>query len=113
MHDTAPAAAATAWFAKFAEALDRRSGEAVVELFQDDCYWRDLVAFSWNVKTFEGKADIAAMLDSTLSNVAPRDWQVKRATGTPTEVEAWFTFSTAVGSGEGICRIEGGSAAAS
>lgn len=108
MHDTAPAAAATAWFASFTEALDRGSGAAVAELFQEDCYWRDLVAFSWNVKTFEGRPAIAAMLDATLANTAPRDWQVQRATGTPQDVEAWFSFSTAVGRGEGICRIEDG-----
>ncbi|HEV7277386.1 MAG TPA: NAD(P)/FAD-dependent oxidoreductase [Devosiaceae bacterium] len=108
MHDTAPAATATAWFANFADAVESQNSEAVVALFQDDCYWRDLVAFSWNVKTFEGKPAIAAMLDATLGSIAPHDWQVERAAGTSQNVEAWFTFRTAVGSGKGICRLEGG-----
>ena len=41
--------------------LDRAIG-----LFQDDCYWRDLVAFTWNIKTLEGKDAVRAMLEAQL-----------------------------------------------
>ena len=44
----------------------RRDIAATLDLFAEDCYWRDLVAFTWNVKTMEGKAAIAEMLQATL-----------------------------------------------
>ena len=46
---------------------------AVTALFNDDCYWRDLVSFTWNHKTLEGKPAIVDMLKHTLKNVRPSD----------------------------------------
>jgi putative flavoprotein involved in K+ transport len=108
MHDTAPAAAAASWLTEFSATLERRDVAAVLELFDEDCYWRDLLAFSWNIKTFEGGHDIAAMLNATLAQAAPSNWQVTRATGTAGQVEAWFSFATKAGRGEGIVRLEDG-----
>jgi putative flavoprotein involved in K+ transport len=107
MHDTAPAAKASAWLAQLAEALQGRDIPAAMELFAEDCYWRDLVAFTWNVKTVEGKPAIAAMLDATLAATGPRDWKVTEASG-PEPIEAWFTFATAAGRGSGIFTLENG-----
>ena len=81
MHDTAPATEAAAWLAMFSDALSRRDIAATLELFAEDCYWRDLVAFTWNVKTMEGKAAIAEMLQATLEATAPSAWQVTKASG--------------------------------
>ena len=36
------------------KALSAGDVERAVALFQTDCYWRDLVAFTWNIKTMEG-----------------------------------------------------------
>ena len=107
MHDTAPAAKASAWLAQLAEALQGRDIPAAMELFAEDCYWRDLVAFTWNVKTVEGKPAIAAMLDATLAAAGPRDWKVTEASG-PEPIEAWFNFATAAGRGSGIFTLENG-----
>ena len=35
-----------AWVAEFADALSARDVDRVLGLFTDDCYWRDLVAFT-------------------------------------------------------------------
>ena len=108
MHDTAPAAAAAVWLARFSEALDRRGVAAVLALFTEDCYWRDLVAFSWNVKTFEGKAQIGDMLAATLETTAPSGWEITRVwvDGSGT-VHTSFIFATMAGRGEGIFKLEG------
>ena len=37
------------------EALAAGDLDRALALFQDDCYWRDLVSFTWNIKTVEGK----------------------------------------------------------
>jgi putative flavoprotein involved in K+ transport len=109
MHDTAPAATAAAWLSCLAEALAAGDLDAALDLFAEDCCWRDLVAFTWNVKTMEGKAAIAAMLKATLAATNPTGWQVTAASRTPSgPVEAWFEFRTAAGRGSGILSLEGG-----
>lgn len=107
MHDTAPAAKASAWMAEFSLALSDGDIEAVLDCFVDDCYWRDFVAFTWNIKTMEGKAAIAEMLQEQLASIAPSSWQVTEATGSET-IEAWFSFSTAAGRGSGVARLKDG-----
>jgi putative flavoprotein involved in K+ transport len=51
---TAPAIEAAAWLETFADALARNDAEAAANCFHEDSYWRDLVAFTWNIKTLEG-----------------------------------------------------------
>lgn len=109
MHDTSPAAKASAWLGSFSDRLQQGDVSGTLDLFADDCYWRDFLAFTWNIKTMEGKAAIAAMLEATLAATKPSGWQVTSASGTGTEpLEAWFTFSTATGTGSGIFTLEGG-----
>ena len=40
--------------------------DATAALFDEDCYWRDLVSFTWNVCTQEGRGAIAAMVKESL-----------------------------------------------
>lgn len=107
MHDTAPVSRASSWLAGFAAALERGDVEAALAGFSGDCYWRDIVSFTWNVKTIEGKPAIAAMLDAQLAATRPSDWRVTEASGSET-VQAWFTFSTTAGAGSGILTLEDG-----
>jgi hypothetical protein len=44
--------------------------EKAVECFQEDCYWRDLVAFTWNVKTMEGRDQVRDMLEPIVGDKA-------------------------------------------
>ena len=55
MDDLAPKGRVSTWLASFGAALERRDIPAVLALFDDDCYWRDLVTFTWNIYTAEGK----------------------------------------------------------
>ena len=108
----APAAAAVAtWLATFGEALTAGDPAAAAALFAEDCYWRDLIAFSWNIRTFEGRGEITAMLAETLPRVLPRGWKVtdgEEPAETDGVVEAWIDFETAVGRGRGHLRLRGG-----
>ena len=64
MSDTAvqPAAAVDQWLASFDEALTAGDAAAAADLFLEDSYWRDLVAFTWNLKTVEGRDGVEDML---------------------------------------------------
>jgi putative flavoprotein involved in K+ transport len=106
-----PAPDVQQWLDRFGAALERRALDDVIALFEPDGYWRDLVTFTWNLKTLEGPAQIRAMLDATLATVQPSHWQLE---GTPTVdagvTDAWFTFETAVARGRGHLRLRGGKA---
>ncbi|NIC41179.1 NAD(P)/FAD-dependent oxidoreductase [Aquabacterium sp. A08] len=97
------------WLAAFGAALDRRDIDAAVGLFGDESYWRDLVSWTWNIKTVEGPAQIRDLLEHTLAQVKPSAWALDgEATETDGVVEAWFTFETAVARGKGLLRLRGG-----
>ena len=104
-----PADPARAWLARFASALERADVPAAAAMFEPDANWRDLVAFTWNIRTQEGADAIRAMLADRLGEVKPTAFAVE---GEPTEadgvVDAWFTFETAVARGRGHLRLRKG-----
>lgn len=107
--DPCATTAAAAWLKSLAAALASGSAADAADLFTEDCYWRDLLTFTWNVKTLEGRPAIAAMLTSQLAACAPDDFAVTQAESTADgAVEAWFTFGTATAHGAGRLRLEGG-----
>jgi hypothetical protein len=115
-HETLADAAtmsAAQWLAAFDDALVRRDASAAAELFLPDGHWRDVLAFTWHMRTMNGAAPIRATLNETLASTQPRNFrldphrtpprQVSRA-GTET-VEAMFAFETAIGRGSGVLRL--------
>jgi len=109
MHDTAHKAEAAAWLAMLGDNLGKGAIEATLDLLQDGCCWRDLVAFTWNIKTMEGKPAIAEMLAATLAPAAPSAWQITQASKTDDgAIQAWFSFKTGVGQGQGIFSLVNG-----
>jgi len=94
------------WLSHFDSALQRDDLSSATNLFVDDCYWRDLVSFTWNIKTMEGRDEIQAMLDWCNGPARATKWQIKGdATETDGVIEAWFTFETGVSNGEGKIRL--------
>lgn len=104
-----PTQQVTEWLSNFNAALERQDIEGAVALFGDDCYWRDLVAFTWNITTQENREEIKAMLGARLANTQPKQWQIE-GEGSEADgvVEGWFTFETAVARGKGHLRLIGG-----
>src|SRR5439155_1059317 len=99
----------SSWLQAFGAALARNDIRAVANFFGYDCYWRDLLAFTWTIKTFEGSEEITAMLAATLNSTQPSGWALA---GKPTlndgVTEAWLTFETNVGRGIGHVRLING-----
>lgn len=97
------------WLANFDTALQGHDFDAAARLFQGDCYWRDLVSFTWNLKTAEGQDEIRAMLAATVPEAQPAEWTLEGdATEADGVVEGWFTFRTGVANGRGIVRLHNG-----
>ncbi|MTD56593.1 NAD(P)/FAD-dependent oxidoreductase [Amycolatopsis pithecellobii] len=104
-----PSSVAESWLTDLEAALTAGRVNDVLSLFTEDCFWRDLVAFTWNITTLEGKAAIGDMLHATVERVRPRRWTMSgpaRQAGNVTE--ASITFETAALRGEGILRLRDG-----
>lgn len=99
------------WLGAFEAALAARDVEAAAAMFATDSFWRDLVAFTWNIKTVEGRDGVVDMLGAQLGGVDPSGF---RTTETPDEADgvtsAWIEFDTAVGRGMGHLRLRDGQA---
>ena len=99
------AALTQAWLTQFEKALGARDGAALKALFQADGYWRDVLAFTWDIETVQGRDDIASALTAHAERTGASGFelapnrtpprQVTRA-GTPA-IEAIFRFETAQG----------------
>lgn len=108
MHDRVGLTDCEVWLGDLGEALERGDVGAVLTLFHDDCYWRDIVAFTWNVKTLEGKASLEDMLRYSLLHTKPSGWKVERIENLEVgESRIWFRFGTSAGQGLGIATLEG------
>ncbi|HET6652253.1 MAG TPA: NAD(P)/FAD-dependent oxidoreductase [Nocardioides sp.] len=94
------------WFAAFEGALAARDVPKAAAMFATDSYWRDLVAFTWNIRTVEGQSGVADLLGAVLDGVDPSGF---RTTEPPEEAggvtTAWFEFETSVGRGKGLLRL--------
>ena len=114
MTDTAAQSVATEvdqWLARFEQALTEGDSAGAAELFGDESFWRDLVSFTWNLKTVEGPDEIRDMLEHTLGHTGPRGWRTTEPPAAADGVtEAWIEFETEVGRGHGHLRLKDGKA---
>ena len=111
MLDTTPNARADALLGRLSEALESQNIEAAVALFAEECYWRDLVTFTWNLKTVEGHAGVRDLLRETLSRVKPSGFRVadgETATEDGGVLTAWISFETEIARGYGLVRFQNG-----
>jgi putative flavoprotein involved in K+ transport len=104
------------WLADFERALGESESATVEGLFNADGYWRDLLAFTWNIGTVKGAAAIAEALRDHAGRVEPSGFETDRARAAPrivnragTEaIEAIFRFRTTHGpAGGGLRLIQG------
>ncbi|SIO44006.1 putative flavoprotein involved in K+ transport [Rhodovulum sp. ES.010] len=95
----------------FGDALEQGDLDRAVEMFSEDCYWRDLVTFTWNIKTVEGKEQVRDMLEHQLATTKPRNWGLAEHE-IPTEEDgvttAWIVFETDLARGYGLIRLKDG-----
>lgn len=87
-------------------ALNSGDVQAVTALFADECYWRDLLAFTWNVITLEGHDQISSMLAERLPGIESITLSLDgEATIAENVIEAWFKLETSVARGRGLLRM--------
>ncbi|MDO5492250.1 MAG: NAD(P)/FAD-dependent oxidoreductase [Nesterenkonia sp.] len=111
-HTHEPRAVAQRWLDGFAAALDSKAGDSVAACFEPDGFWRDFVAFTWNLYTAEGRGEIARLVESTAEPTAATDWHLAEEPTVEDDgvVLAWLSFRTGAGVGQAVVRLRGGHA---
>jgi putative flavoprotein involved in K+ transport len=101
-----------AWLAEFESALTARDVDRAAGMFAATSFWRDLIAFTWNLKTVENPDGVADLLRETLDQTDPSGF---RTAEPPEEADgittAWIEFETRVGRGRGLLRLDADSKA--
>jgi len=106
---TAPATVAAEWLARFENALQRDDAAALRELFDSDCHWRDLLSFTWDIRTVSGVDAVIPALKGT----AARNFRTDAERTPPRHalragrncIEAIFRFDAPDGPGAGVLRL--------
>ena len=104
---------ATEWFSLFSAATSSRDVQAVASLFVLDAFWRDILALTWDFRSFSGLPAIVQLLSDRLGTVHPTGFVLRDDASLglqkPFEDIAWislmFDFETDVGIASGITRL--------
>ena len=94
------------WLARFESALADPGAADWRGLFADECYWRDLLAFTWNIVTLEGSAAIADMARRQGPVLAASAFRLDPAM--PGGDGGWFDFETASARCKGHVELKDG-----
>ena len=102
-----PRAIVEAWLTSFNGALAAGDARTAAKLFAATSFWRDLIAFTWNLKTVENPDGVRDMLEATLPHLGAVRFSIEED---PSEsggvVEAWLSFETGLGRGQGHLRLK-------
>ncbi|WLW62604.1 NAD(P)/FAD-dependent oxidoreductase [Achromobacter aegrifaciens] len=104
-------AALDAVLARLNTALGNKDINGVAALFQDDCYWRDLVLFTWNIRTLEGHGQIRDMLQHQLPQVEPVRFSLDPKEAVSEDaglLQGWIEIETNRARGYGHIRVQDG-----
>lgn len=97
------------WMQAFSTAISSNDVVGAQAMFCEESFWRDLVSFTWNIKTMEGPEAIGEMLTAVLPNTCPDNWEIRGdVVNTDGVVEAWLTFETVHVIGKGFLRLRDG-----
>ncbi len=101
------------WLAQFDAALQMRDADALATLFLADSHWRDVLAFTWTIRTFSGAETLLAPLCGHAARALPVGFEIDVRRTAPrivtragtAAIEAIFRFETAQGHGCGVVRL--------
>ncbi|KAG6815853.1 hypothetical protein H0H87_010744 [Tephrocybe sp. NHM501043] len=104
-----PVALAKDWFSSFARSMG--NSEETIRLLSPDALWRDLLALTWDMRTFEGSPKIKAFLDERNSSgqmraLIRKDFvQLQRPYSDLLWIVGTFKFEVDIGHGSGVFRL--------
>jgi hypothetical protein len=101
------------WLAQLERALAQADDDLLKTLFYADSHWRDVLALTWQIRTFRGADAILRELKAHASRAQPSGLRTDPRRTAPRHVrragtdatEAIFTFDTAEGRCSGVLRL--------
>ena len=101
------------WLINFETAIRQNNADAVSLLFVENGHWRDLLAFTWHIRTVNGPSEIKAMIRETAINTGATEIKIAQHRTPPRVVdrgdticiEAFIEFITKTGPASGIVRL--------
>lgn len=102
------------WLSEFSAAMESRSVDQVLSAITADCYWRDLLALTWDLGTFHGRDAIAELLAGTLdaadlSNFRLDAGHAPRLVGADGDnggtIEGFYLFETPTAWCRGVAKL--------
>ena len=120
--DIDPVKIAAEWLEKFQTTISPPPGgnidvDKVLDLFQPDAFWRDILSLTWDFRTFSGAAQIKTFLQERvadpslydklrLNNLKLESATVEKPWEDIEWIQALFTFSVGSwGGGDGVFRL--------
>jgi hypothetical protein len=115
LSNVSPSKVAIEWLDAFSAAITQSDMGAVVDLFLEDGFWKDVIALTWDLRTFEGRNDITKLLDTRLAVTGLREIRLlEESLREPVLLKlfhdlAWvrfcFGFTTMHGKGTGVVYL--------
>ena len=103
---------ASEWLNSLSHAIESNNVEKATSLFIEDSWWRDMLALTWDFRTFHGVPAIETFLRDRIEATHPRTFKLRQdylGLQRPYEDLAWinafFDFETDIGIGFGIFRL--------
>lgn len=101
---------ATRWLDAFAQNVQKNNVDGVLGLTTDDAFWRDLLAMTWDFRTFHNHSEIKPFLQDRLAESKLSDFKITLAAidkpyDDLTWVRAHYTFENNVGGCSGVFRL--------
>jgi hypothetical protein len=110
-----PFSIAQQYITKLEAVLKSNDVAALSSVMHTDSWWRDMLAFSWDIRTIHGLDKLSAYFSENLAQTAPYNLKLRESgkfapsSGSPIEglewVESMFDFETKVGRGSGMIRL--------
>ena len=103
---------ASQWLESFALKVRSADIEGITNLFVEDAFFRDILALTWDFRTFEGTHAIKKFLEDRLHKAKPSSFKLKdeflglqQPYPDVAWIQAMFDFETDVGLGSGVFRL--------
>jgi hypothetical protein len=100
------------WFQAFSANVESGNVDGVLALFTENSYWRDLLAITWDLRSFAGAAKIKAFLEDRLEGAHLKALKLKddflqlqQPAPDVAWIQAFFSFENDVGIGSGVVRL--------
>lgn len=114
VNEISPVKIATQWMDKFDAVLNTDVSQ-LAKIMHADSWWRDMLAFSWDLRTLRGIEKISSYIGNNQNRVHVRNLKLRSEgkfiprLATPasgiTWIESMFDFITDIGKGVGVIRL--------